>query len=355
MKVLNIYVIHSTYLVKRLKYINATIDMLKKITEEIGFTTNIVLITNPSKDEIETNIETYNKKVNYDKEIGIKADEQFNNSITSLNAFQISNTEKHRIAYERIKNASDELHFIIEDDVLIGEDYIANIKSLFNSLKNDSFDTWDILFTAIADIEKNPVLTLKDTRKQYKFILSKSSYFITCKLAKQLQEYLEVYKYNLKTAISKYIWDNKDVKSCILNKHTFLEGSKMGLFTTSINNSNFLYQNSQFVALAKITTNNEITDAMLEEANELYKQLEKLENPDVLHIMGVLHYKRQEFERAKYFMSEACYKMLENQGYYSKSSEILNNAINIFQYDQNLLEECKNKTAKYNPNTKTRY
>ncbi len=355
MKVLNIYIIHSTYLIKRLKYLNATIDMLKKITDEAGFKTNILIITNPTKEEIESNIDEYNKKVNYDKEIGPKADDQFNSSISSLNALQISNIEKHKIAYEKIKNAPNDLHFIIEDDVLVGEDYIANIKSLFKSLIDDTLGSWDILFTAIADVDKTASLGLKDSRKQYKFILAKSSYFITAELAKGLQEYLQVYKYNLKTAIAKYIWDNKNIKSCILNRHTFLEGSKMGLFTTSINNSNFLYQNSQFVALAKITTNNEITDTMLDEANELYKQLEKLENPDVLHIMGVLYYKRHDFEKAKHFMSEACYKIHDNQGYYSKSSEILNNAINIFQYDQNLLEECKNKVPKYNGNTKTKY
>jgi hypothetical protein len=46
-------------------------------------------------------------------------------------------------------------------------------------------------------------------------------------------------------------------------------------------------------------------------------------------------------------MTDACNKLKENNGYVSKSSDILNNAINIYQYEQTMLDECKKKKSKY--------
>ena len=353
MKTLNIYIVHSEYLKNRVKYLNVTVDMIKKLAEEQKLQVNVNLVKEPTKEFIEEHVEEFNKKVKYEKEEGIYADEEFNNTINVLNVHQISNLEKHRIIHSTIaKNQRpDELHFVIEDDVLVGEDYVHNIRTLFKALQEDKLTDWDILFTGVADMEKNASIALLDSRKNYKFLLCKSSYFIRPNTALKLAEYLEVYKYTLKDAISKFVWDNKQLRACVTNKHTFLEGSKMGLFTTSVNNSNFLYQNSQFVALAKITTNEQISDEMLKEAEQIYKSLEKFENPDILHTMGVIYYKRKDYENAKKYMTEACDKMQSGFGYISKSSEILNNAINIYQYDQSQLEECKKKVSKYNPDS----
>jgi GR25 family glycosyltransferase involved in LPS biosynthesis len=346
MKTINIYLVHTPALTKRLQYMNTTIDILKKLTDSLEFKTNIVTVKEPLKDYIEDNIEAYNKKVKYEKDNSPTADNQFNDAIQTLNVPQICNIEKHRSIYNNIKTDND-IHFVIEDDVLLGEDYIENIKELFIAIKNNSLGEWDILFTCVADVDKSANISLKDSRQTFKMLLSKSSYFIKQDTAKKLYEYLDVYKYNLKTGISKFIWDNKNIKSYVLNKHTFIEGSKFGLFTSSVNNTNFLFQNSHFVELAKIVANDNITDAMLKDAENLYKNINKLDNPDILHTMGVLYFKRNDIENAKKYMTDACNKLKENNGYVSKSSDILNNAINIYQYEQTMLDECKKKKSKY--------
>jgi len=348
MKILNIYVVYSVHLTNRLKYINSTIELLNKTVQDVGLEIKLMTIKEPTHEFIEKNIEEFNKRVKYDKEEGEKADEQFNSVIQTLNVCQISNYERHREIYNIIKTKSiDELHFIIEDDVLLGEDYLHNIKLLFQNLYADKFDQWDIIFTCISTIENDKDMALIDTRKQYKFLLNKSSYLITPSTAAKLYEYLNEFKYSLKNAISKFIWDNSDIKSFVLNKHTFLEGSKMGIFPTSVNNTNFLFQNVNYVNLAKLTNLEEISENHLKEAMHHYEQLEKMNSPDATHTLGVIYYKRKDYENAKKYMVEACVKLQETQGFVSKSSEILNNAINVFQYDQTLLESCKNKKSIY--------
>ena len=348
MKTLNLYLVHSINLTNRLKYLNSTIEILKKTIEDIGYNINIIIIKEPSREFIEKNIDLYNKRVKYNKEEGDKADEQFNDLIQTLNACQISNIEKHRGVLNNIKNPH-ELHFVLEDDVLVGEDYINNIKELFVNLYENKINDWDILFTCIATIEHDKPINVIDSRQQYKFLINKSSYFITPECAKKLYDYLDIFRHNLKTAISKFVWDNKDIKSFVLNKHTFMEGTKMGIFPTSLNYNNFLFQNINYVRLTTITNLNEISDEKLKEALEHYKHLEKLNNPDSLHALGIIYYKRNEFDNAKKYMIEACEKLETNQGYVSKGSEILNNAINMFQHEQCLLEECKKKKSKYSP------
>lgn len=330
MQVLNIYLVHTEHLTNRIKYINSTIDMLKKIGEKCNYIVNFKSVKEPSKTFIDENIELFNKKVDYAKDEN--GDEQFNNVINTLNSCQISNIEKHKQIYKNIKN-KNELHFILEDDVVINKDYIENIENTFKYVGQNK--NWDFVFTCIACINEDQ-LSFIDSRSQYKFLLSKSSYFINPDIVPKLFNFLEIYKFNLKNGISKFIWDNKDIKSFVMNKHTLLEGSKMGFFPSSVNNNNFLFQNINFINLTKISNASEITDEMFHEAYNIFSDVSSLENPDFYHAMGIIYYKRGDYDNAKKFMTDACLYLQKNNGYYSKSSEILNNAINIHKFDQKI-------------------
>ena len=49
MKIINVYVVHTPTLTQRNQYMNTTIDILKKLTDSLGFKTNIHMITEPAK------------------------------------------------------------------------------------------------------------------------------------------------------------------------------------------------------------------------------------------------------------------------------------------------------------------
>ena len=152
----------------------------------------------------------------------------------------------------------------------------------------------------------------------------------------------------MRISLSKFIDNNiSDLKIYLLNKCTFLEGSKVGIFLSSIKNKNFLSQNGNFIELVKITNNEIINDDMFNSAKNLYEQLEYLDNADVIHTYAILHYKMNNIKKAKELMTKAALNIHYNNGYYSKNNDILNNAINIYQYDQYLLDECINIKSKY--------
>jgi len=342
MKVLNVYIIHSTYLENRIKYVNSTVGFLSKKAEDIGLKINVNIIKEPTFEFVESNIKTFNDRVNYDHE----KDVEFDKTISSLNTKQISNIEKHRELMNHISN-EDELHFVIEDDVLVGEAYINNIIELLQKMKDDTFVDWDILFTCMSIQDNEDTLKMIDSRTQYKIFNGKSSYFIRPCIAKELKNFLNIFKYDLKTSISKFVWDKKEIRSMVLNKHTFLEGSKIGLMSTSNRPCNFLFQNTDFIKLSKISTNDNLSKELMKEAEQIFEKIKDTKSPDIFHIMGLIYFKANEFKQAQMFMKNACIYLEDSNGYVGKSSEILNNAINMYQYDQEKLEEYKNKKSKY--------
>tara|TARA_Y100000389_G_scaffold130484_1_gene127888 strand:+ start:438 stop:1457 length:1020 start_codon:yes stop_codon:yes gene_type:complete len=337
MNKINIIVIYTKKLTNRTHYINSTLAFLKNIIEKNGYNSNIIISSNPDEEDILKDIDQYNKRVNYDKE----DNEKFDNLIVSLNTSQISNIEKHRNALYLSKE--NELNLIIEDDLIISKDYIDNIDNLFKNIDLKS----DILITSDFLNNNNNNLELISFNDYNKVLLSKSSYFINKETANKLYNYLNIFKYDMKTALTKFIIDNKDLNVKLLNKCTFLEGSKVGIFLSSTKNKNFLSQNGNFIEFVKIVNNNPIDDEMYNKACELYKQLEYLDNAEIIHIYGILQYKRGNINEAKEYMKDAVLKLYKNKGFYSKTNDILNNAINISRHNQSFIDECKNKISKY--------
>ena len=349
MKTLNVYAINTPNLVRRVNYFNTTLSKLSVCASEKNLKVNIISIASPGTDIIEKSIDEFNKRVQYQKDTSPTADEEFNKRIQPLNIHQISNIEKHRSALLKISQSfDDELHMILEDDVLIGDDYIGNLSELFNVLSQSNNWTWDVLFTCVADINSNP-LSVGDSRKNFKFLANKSSYLIKPSTASQLYSHLHTFKHDLKTAISKFVWDNRDINSMVLNRHTLLEGSKVGLFPTSVNNSNFLFQNMAFVQIFNMLKNDVITQDMRQNAEKQYQTIEHFSSPDVLYIMGLMYFKTNNYDKCKEFMTRACNELKIQNGFVSKNSEILNKTIDIFKHQPDeVLDTCKKRTSKYN-------
>jgi len=347
---LHIYAVYSQHLDDRMKYINSTIDFIKKKTESLGYTCSINVVTEPSKEVIDANIESYNKRVNYDKyPEDSKENRDFNSLITPLNSCQISNIEKHREIYKIIMNRNEEdIYLIIEDDVVIGQEYMANIETFFNKLKEKKFDDWDIIFTCLPPVNSNgDKMQLVPTRDTFVSLINKSSYIVKPSICKKLFNFTDVFKYTLKNGLSRFIYENKDVKSMYVNRHIFLEASKIGIVPSTINPNNFLFQNNQFINIVNISNKPDITKDDIKEATRLYESIKHMDSPDVMHIMGIIYYKCKDYENSKKFMLEAVASLKKNKGYLQQNSEILNNCINMHQYDQIYLEECKNLPSKY--------
>jgi len=232
----------------------------------------------------------------------------------------------------------------MEDDIIISKEYIKNIEYIFSKiLKNENIDILILSDFIYNDNE----LELIDQNIYNKILISKSSYIINKKTANKLRNYLEIFKYDMKTSLSKFMEENKDLKKYMLNKCTLLEGSKIGLFLSSTKSKNFLSQNSEFIELVKLTNKEKITEVDYKMGEKIYNNLEYLDNADIQHLFGILNYKYKNINLAKKYMTLATINLKKNLGYISKSHEIINNTINIYKYEQLLLDDCKKNKSKY--------
>lgn len=342
-KTINIYIVYTNELENRINNLNNVIDVFAKLCNK----NDIVVITNiikePSSKIIDENVNSFNERVDYSK---FDDDNEYNQFIETLNTCQISNYEKHRELYKIIKDKGDKsYHMIIEDDILISNNYINNIEELINYLKDDNNDMWDMLFLSLNTINSEDKLV--DFRKVYNKLITKCCYFIKPKICEKLYNDTHKYKLTMKYTLSKYIQDNNDLKVYFFNKVTFIEGSKLGIFPSTINNVNYLYFNNEYLDLIKIYNKETIYAEDILKAIELFKQVENIKSSDLNNIIGMIYLKNKNYKEAKQYFITALELHKKNFGYLQKNSIILNNAINVFKYEQDMLDECIKATPKY--------
>jgi GR25 family glycosyltransferase involved in LPS biosynthesis len=336
---IDIYVIKSEHLKKRNMILSNTLNTIVEIMKKIGYTINITNIFNPTVPDIETNIVEYNKSINLNPDD--ITDPEFKKLQTKFNLAQLSNLYKHRKAYEMIKDSKTKHNFIIEDDIILLPEYIENFT---NFIKKLSSYEYDILLACLSNNEEKEPMDIVMSTVYFKVLISKCAYFITPSIGQKLYDYLEVVRFPLKLSLSKYIFDNKsDICAYILNKHTILEGSKLGIFTTSINSNNFLLQNINFIRFIEMLNNNENDIKKIEEH---YNNFGK-DNSDFQHILGLIYFKNNKFKEAVEILKIAVLNCKNSEGYMIQNNELLNNAINIYQHYQDDIKDCFAKEGIY--------
>ena len=340
---IDIYVIRSEHLKLRFKYLEKTLERIRKIMKENNYNTNVYYITSPSAEEIENNINDYNKFINLNNdEI---EDKEFKELQSKFNYQQLSNLFKHKKAYEMIKNNNNNNNnhnFIIEDDIiLIENENENNFKEFMKKLIKIDYD---LLFTCCIFNNNKKGLDYLLSTLQNKILQCKSSYFINKETANNLYEYLNVIRFNIKISISKFIFDNKKtIKSYVLNKSTILEGSKVGIFPTTINTNNLLIQNNYFIDLVNMLNDDKIDIKKCQEHYEKYGK----NNPDFQHILGIKYYKNKQYKEALEILQSALINTKNNEGLIAPFTELLNNCINMHQLYQDDIKDCFSKKGKY--------
>jgi hypothetical protein len=331
---IGIYILTSENLKMRFNHLNQQIVRLKGLFDKKDFNYQFFQINKPSSGDIETNLDKYKDRVQLNKdEI---TDTDFKNLISPINTNQLSNYMKQTKALEMIRDGKAKINFIIEDDIMIIDEFADNFLNLLEKIKTLDFD---LIFTSVAINDNSIDYKFLNSLEYFKVLISKSSYFITKDCATKLLPYFDKVKFNYKINLSYYIWENKDtIKSLIFNKNIFFEGSKIGLFTTSVNNNNFLYQNGEYVKLAQLIGNNEyLDDETVKKAEEIYNSSGK-NNADFQHSLGLVYYKNKDYKKAKDMLIESVLNLKKNDGFICQHNEALNNCINMHQFEQSDIE-----------------
>ena len=257
------------------------------------------LITQPTKDYVNQHTATFNNRVNYEKFADTTS--IYNDLIMPLNVCQISNFEKHRYIYKLIADSgnTDDLHLIMEDDVILLKDYIANISELIDDLNSDATTDWDILFNCL-NVVNNPEKYI-NINQLYNIIISKSCYIIrNAEMCKKLYDATNTFKLNIKLSLSKFLKEN-NYTAMSYNKITFIEGSKLGLYPSSVNPNNYLFLNNNYISLKQLSEKKEPTDEDIKNAEKIYGESLNIPSIDIQGLMGTIYFNHKDYKKAKEF------------------------------------------------------
>lgn len=333
-----LYIIHSQRLSNRHARVQNTVSAIRKVLPDIK--TNFILQHDP-KDVANLIKERMNTDATgtpeFDRFLGQMTPERF------------SNIEKHREAWRRIvSDASDkkDYNIIMEDDSILLPDVVDNFVDSVRAWMQSS--TADICLLGISLGDPDEPLQLNDLSGQVKVLPAKEAYLVTSEGAKKLLELTDKVKFHLRIMMSWFI-DNGSIKAVCPSKRVSLEGSKVGIYPSSVHPNNMLHFNKEYMEMLGYSNkSNEEVKASIKDINKIYKSVEHMRSPDMMHLYGVLLYKAGRVEDADDVLNMAVVEMEKQNGLLNANSELLNNLINIqeaLQYDVAQLSKEKSRYA----------
>jgi hypothetical protein len=259
-----------------------------------------------------------------------------------------SNFSKQKQAIQKIVDLEKlheegDMHYYmcIEDDCVFLPQFVGNLEHF---LENISLEKWDILFLCICQPEDIQKFSYCDTREKFNSIQSKECYMITCDTAKKLLPALEKMSLSYRQQLSEWINKNPEIISKYPTKRISVEGSKVGIMPSSVNNSNTLIYNSDYLKLFNMVIGKESLD--IDVATKIYNSSSHLNSCDITHIYAVLLFKSEKLAEAKECFLEAINQSILKNGKLDKNTELLNNAINIYglyQPDRDVYRQTPSK------------
>ena len=345
-KIINLFIIHSKHLTLRKNRLQNTLRIIDDIGKKNNFIIKTQFILQHDPDEIQSKIDELNKLVSYDP----INDDDFDKQRYMLSVQLISNIEKHKQAWKLIQNMpSNNLNLIIEDDAILLPECISN----FDEFLNINDNNWDMIILGLSvNIPSQDSNNFINFRNILKILPSKEAYCLKPSTAKLFLEQSQNYKFTLRLSLSYLIKTNPELKIVFPKKRLFIDGSKLGIVPSSIHPTNVLVFNNEYIQMHQyIHKSPEDIKKNFNEIQKLYKIVENLHNPDIMHLYGVLLKKINRLEEAEEILIEGIQELKKQQGFLNNQSEILNNLVDIYKDLQNDINTIDIKTAKYSIHT----
>ena len=342
MPTIHLFQLHASTAVYRQTYMETTYKIIKDACDKTNNKLNRYVIINHSVSELKPIFSEIEKMIDFSK-VG---DEEFDKCLQSLNIQQISNFFKQKEALEHIQTLSkentegDHIYMILEDDCIILPEFQKNLHTF---LKDPKIDEWDILF--LSSTVTSDTYQLEDARKVFKVFPSKEAYCIQPSIISRLLDYLDKIYYTYRIQLSRWVFVNPDIRVKFPTLRISLEGSKIGFMTSTTTENNLLIYNHEFMELFKMMTGK--IPLELKRATDIYKSIEHLKSPEIMHLYAVVLFKSDKKEEAKELFVEAVDQVVEQGGAITERSELLNNAINIHSVVQPDLAFYQKNPSKY--------
>lgn len=325
-KRIKIFVLHAEILQVRKQIIESLIQKLKTVKE---LHVDHEYVTDYDVDKIP--LDKIKDFVQLGKNEAYPSYDQF---LKNLHIKFVSNGLKHYSALTKASVLTSEYDYfmILEDDVLYSDDINHSLVALL-----EKQETWDIVMLGQPVnhdhqvLDKDKGVTLLDIKSQFNVMPCCDSYIIkNTSIKSVLTPFLPI-KYQTNIHLSYLFESNPDliVKSAWPN--LFIDGTKFGVYISSIETNNRLFLNPQYNTVMKHIFTDPMNEKQIEEA---IKSFPFKDHPDFKYLSGIFEIRRKKYNEAKAIFDD-CYTIYEqNHNLLNGESEFMFNYMNLFKHFQ---------------------
>lgn len=244
--------------------------------------------------------------------------------LKGLHVRHLSNALKHAEAI-KLASQSEEGKFclIIEDDVVFGENVAERLESVIKALsKNDS---WDVNFLGLPQPISNDISTptITGVETLFKVLPEISSYIVKKEAAERLRDIFFPIRYMTNIQLTYlFLHKSKQVsfspfRMTMSTPNVFVDGSKFGVYLSSLLPNNKLILNQDYTKLHTIINSHEEHNAKpyTEEEKSIisnkFESIKFVAHPEFQSLKGLFEAQIGNYEKAKSIYN-SCYEIYKN-------------------------------------------
>lgn len=325
---LNIYIIH----VEAFQYRKNTCERLKTLLEKDGrFKLKFQYVTEFDPQTITQ--QDVRQFVNYEhiKDENLKA---FNGAMKNLHVNHLSNALKHRRAIQLVAETTDEdvVSMILEDDIVFNDNIVDTLSSTIANRPTD----YDMIFLGLPSSKTADGNAYQKLQDVFKFLPSCESYLITKAAAVKLFEHYTPLKFTNNIQLS-YLIALQGLTAYLGIPNIFIDGSKLGLYYSSLEVNNRLIFNQEYVNLSKvILENNDFTDEQKQNINQQFLDVKLKTNPEFYYLKALYEQKIGNYVFAKGIFDYTHDLYEQNGTILNNQSTFLRDYMKIFKHLQSV-------------------
>lgn len=324
---LNVYVIHSSNLKER----EPNIERLKELSKlQNLMNVNITVVCDHEANELQMkNIKNLIKLGKLEE-----GENEFYNQFTKQLSLEIiSNNFNHFKALQNIsKNNAEDYNLIIEDDIQYSDKMFNQISTLIEKLPAD----YDLTFLGQPSNNKSStdqVLSIEPIDRKDLILHCIDSCLISTVCAKNLLVSFFPIKYTQNIQMS-YLINKLDLKAYKIFPNICGDGSKMGVYTSSVTTNNVHIFNDVYKRVYLLLNDENFDLESVSKIKTLLAENQYKENPDFMHLEALLYKKIKDYEKSEEIFKETLKAYEEKNCVINNSSLFLRNYIGLYKHLQ---------------------
>jgi hypothetical protein len=329
MKNLNIYIIHSAYLVDRMDNINHLKETFNKLNKI--YNVNIEIVDDYPHDQLNKEKIKNLIKLEPIEEENFK---KYNNFLRNLTPQSLSKNLKHYKCLQEIKKKDqNDINLVLDDDVTVEDNNFKDNFSLIISKLNKDFDICMLGLPSASNLIVKDTFTIIDSKLIYSTLPGCDSYLISSNGANKIfTEFIPI-RFELNIQLS-YAAEKKNIIINQLSPNIMVEGSKVGKYKSTTNVNNVPLYNFKYKELNNLILKPNLENDDKQKINVLLEDDFLKDNPDFIYLKALYHFKNEEYQDSLKLFNKV-YEIYKNMGLQlNKDSNFLLNMVEIFKFVQ---------------------